>query len=80
MIFLAAILVYVFGRNVVGLAVANRYTATALTFTSLTALGLYVLGPAAGGRAAAVLLFCAIVDALWKRRSESADRRRNGGA
>jgi hypothetical protein len=74
MIFLAAILVYVFGRNVVGLAVPNRYTATALTFTSLTALGLYVLGPAAGGRAAGVMLFCAIIDALWKRKRDDADR------
>jgi hypothetical protein len=74
MIFLAAILVYVFGRNVVALAVPNRYTATALTFTSLTALGLFVLGPAAGGRAAAVLLFCAVVDALWKRKSDAGRR------
>jgi len=74
MIFLAAILVYVFGRNVVGLVVPNRYTATALTFTSLTALALYLLGPATGGRAAGVMLFCAIIDALWKRKSD-ADRR-----
>jgi len=75
MIFLAAILVYAFGRYVIGLAVSSRYTAAALTFTSLTALALYLLGPAAGGRAAAVMLFCAVIDALWKRRSEYTDRK-----
>jgi hypothetical protein len=76
MIFLAAILVYVFGRYVIGLAVTNRFTAAALTFTSLTALALFVLGPGAGGRAAGVMLFCAIIDALWKRKSELAGRER----
>jgi nitrate reductase gamma subunit len=74
MIFLAAILVYALGRYAIGLAIPNRYTATALTFTSLTALALYLLGPAAGGRAAGVMLFCAIIDALWKRRSESNEK------
>ena len=76
MFFLAAILVYVFARYVLGMAVANRFTAAALTFTSLTALALFVLGPGAGGRAAGVMLFCAIIDALWKRKSELADRQR----
>lgn len=76
MIFLLAILVYALGRYIIGMAVSNRYTAAALTFTSLTAVALFVLGPAAGGRAAGVMLFCAIIDALWKRKSEYAGKER----
>jgi hypothetical protein len=70
MIFIAAIAAYALGRYAISLAVRNRFTATALTFTSLAALALYVLGPAAGARAAGVMLILAIIDALWKRKTE----------
>jgi len=70
MLFIAAVAFFALSRYAVGLAVRNRFTATALTFTSLAALALYVLGPAAGGRAAGVMFGCAVIDALWKRKSE----------
>jgi hypothetical protein len=70
MIFIAAIAAYALGRHAIGLAVRNRFTATALTFTSLAALALYELGPVAGARAAGVMLVLAIIDALWKRKAD----------
>ena len=73
MIFIAAIAFYVLARYGIGLVVRNRLTATALTFTSLAALALYVLGPVAGGRAAGVMLIVAIIDAFWKCKSEKSE-------
>jgi len=70
MLFIAAIAFYAFARYVVGQLVRNRLTATALTFTSLAALALYLLGPVAGARVSGVALVCAIIDALWKRKDE----------
>jgi hypothetical protein len=78
MLAIAALAFYALMRYAVGLVMRNRFTATALTFTSLAALALYVLGPAAGARAAGAALLCAIIDVLWKRKRKENSPPTNG--
>ena len=78
MLVIAALAFYALTRYAIGIVVRNRFTATALTFTSLAALALYVLGPAAGARAAGAALLCAIIDALWKRNRDEKPPPTNG--